>query len=521
MAKCVLYTCLALSVSFVSATPLWNSSFVYATEDDAVTSSSDLPVQMARVGDKRCMTGLGCFEITDDFFHYRYRPINVLPQDRLTIRTQFYLYTKLHPKEVYYLDESKPSEIISSPLDPSHETKFITHGFIDSTIYGKWMEELKDNLLLHGNYNVIIVDWSKGNGLPYTQATANTRVVGAEIALLIQTLQKLKNVNPMDCHIIGHSLGSHIAGYAGERFKNIKLGRITAVDPAQPYFQNMPPSVRIDPTDADFVDAIHTDSSSTKFLALGMSQAVGHVDFYPNNGMNQPGCSGAAIHSLFLEGLYDAARRFVSCNHQRAVDFFIHSINYKRNPPLGYECEKYEDYLDGYCTDCGKNGSKCAIMGIRAIEYKPKKNDQKSVKLYLSTNPNVPFWVATYHITVKLLKPKTSFKDRKGEMHLTVQGTKNTYNLKLSSKTKDLIHGSTYNFIITQAEELGKVTGMAFSWVNSGFYILTTPTLFLDNIKISPMNVIDSKQRIQDTKNFCNIGGKSIDAKKLVLLSLC
>jgi len=40
-------------------------------------------------------------------------------------------------------------------------------------------------------------------------------------------------------------LGSHIAGYAGERVDG--LGRITALDPAEPYFQMMPNTVRLDP----------------------------------------------------------------------------------------------------------------------------------------------------------------------------------------------------------------------------------------------------------------------------------
>ena len=48
---------------------------------------------------------------------------------------------------------------------------------------------MKDELLKNGDYNVIVIDWSSGSNFPYTQATANTRVVGAEIAKLIKTLQ--------------------------------------------------------------------------------------------------------------------------------------------------------------------------------------------------------------------------------------------------------------------------------------------------------------------------------------------
>ena len=70
-----------------------------------------------------------------------------------------------------------------------------------------------------------------------------------------------------DFHIIGHSLGAHIAGYAGEKLISMsretgKLGRITALDPAQPLFQNTPEFVRLDPGDAEFVDVIHTDAKS-------------------------------------------------------------------------------------------------------------------------------------------------------------------------------------------------------------------------------------------------------------------
>lgn len=65
-------------------------------------------------------------------------------------------------------------------------------------------------------------------------------------------------------HIIGHSLGAHTAGYAGERIEG--LGRITGLDPAEPYFQGMPPHTRLDPTDAKLVDVIHTDGTSIFLL---------------------------------------------------------------------------------------------------------------------------------------------------------------------------------------------------------------------------------------------------------------
>lgn len=38
---------------------------------------------------------------------------------------------------------------------------------------------------------------------------------------------------------------------------------LSGLDPAQPYFQDTPIEVRLDKTDADFVDVIHTDSAPT------------------------------------------------------------------------------------------------------------------------------------------------------------------------------------------------------------------------------------------------------------------
>ncbi|GFR28891.1 hypothetical protein TNCT_542861, partial [Trichonephila clavata] len=51
-----------------------------------------------------------------------------------------------------------------------------------------------------------------------------------------------------------------IAGYAGERLPN--LGRITGLDPAGPYFRNVANNVKLDTSDATFVDVIHSNPSA-------------------------------------------------------------------------------------------------------------------------------------------------------------------------------------------------------------------------------------------------------------------
>lgn len=92
-------------------------------------------------------------------------------------------------------------------------------------------------------------------------------------------------MSPKDVHIIGHSLGAHIAGNAARYFGG-NIGRVTGLDPAGPLFL---PTARdaIWPMDAQFVDIIHTCVG-----ILGETEPRGHVDIYPNFGVpSQPGCS--------------------------------------------------------------------------------------------------------------------------------------------------------------------------------------------------------------------------------------
>lgn len=183
--------------------------------------------------------------ITREWYHLIHRPFNVFPLPRSVINTRFILYTEKNPIEGQLLVADDKDGIKKSNFNPKWGTKFIIHGFIDTPL-SNWVSEMRDELIVRKNLNVIVVDWAGGSLPLYTQATANTRLVGLEIAHLIKKLQQEHDLRPEDVHVIGHSLGAHTAGYVGERVPG--LGRITGLDPAEPYFQGMGDQVRLDPS---------------------------------------------------------------------------------------------------------------------------------------------------------------------------------------------------------------------------------------------------------------------------------
>lgn len=87
-------------------------------------------------------------------------------------------------------------------------------------------------LLTRGDINVIVVTWYNGSHVGYNQAAANCRLVGAQIAHLIDVLHKEVGLAYSQVHIIGYSLGAHVAGYAGRQLKNQShpIARITGED---------------------------------------------------------------------------------------------------------------------------------------------------------------------------------------------------------------------------------------------------------------------------------------------------
>ncbi|GBO24281.1 Inactive pancreatic lipase-related protein 1 [Araneus ventricosus] len=172
----------------------------------------------------RSIEDLGYFYTGPPFYHAINRPISLPPTS--SPRVKFRLFTPSNPEEAYEQEITQES-LSNSTFDPTLETKFLIHGFMSDLDYDDVRFETKDVLLRVGNYNVFIVDWTQHNGFPYAQAVANTRVVGALVAKMIHFLMNETGITPESIHLIGHSLGAHTSGYAGERIPG--LGRITGI----------------------------------------------------------------------------------------------------------------------------------------------------------------------------------------------------------------------------------------------------------------------------------------------------
>ena len=130
---------------------------------------------------------------------------------------------------------------------------------------------------------------------------------------------------------------------------------------------------RLDKTDADYVDVIHSNGDSLIIGGLGAWEPIGHVDFYPNGGKAQRGCQNLLIGGLY-DFIYCKSLQFLSllyvintfftaystknesyrylCNHRRAYKLFTDSISPKCKF-TAFPCESYEKFESGQCFSCG------------------------------------------------------------------------------------------------------------------------------------------------------------------------
>ncbi|XP_026751482.1 pancreatic lipase-related protein 2-like [Galleria mellonella] len=359
---------------------------------------------------ERCYGNYGCFSKAYPWTENR--PDNYFPATPENMGVRYFVFTRRNRKIPVLLLADDVDRIQNANIDPSGPFYIISHGFIEGG-HKLWIENMANALLnLEGNdaATVIVLDWRGGAQPPYGQAVANIRLVGVMTAHLIHNIYEILGLSSLDnFHYIGHSLGAHLGGYCGHALQkkfNLKLGRITGLDPAAPYFSKTVTLVRLDRSDAKYVDIIHSNAMPLYLSGFGISEPIGHVDFYPNGGSTQPNCKSGKSQQSDGDDMYRNVVGYVSCNHERSHAYFTESIS-PSCPFLGIQCDSYESFLDGNCTSCD-NKHYCIPMGYHSYNvYKRLQagglaNSNSNIALYLMTGGTKPFCRVHYKVTLKV-----------------------------------------------------------------------------------------------------------------------
>ncbi|KTF72911.1 hypothetical protein cypCar_00048594, partial [Cyprinus carpio] len=265
-----------------------------------------------------------------------------------SLSVRLLLYTRVNASCGQLLSHREP---FSNPrFNLSLPSTFLIHGYRPTGSPPVWLTEFVKLLLQSRGMNVIVVDWNRGaTNINYWKVVDNTRKVAANLTDLIQKMESLAvSMVLVDYMIILHiirefaftkyiDLGAHISGFTGASFEG-RIGRITALDPAGPEFNGRSAVDRLDPTDAQFVEALHTDMD-----ALGYRDVLGHIDYYANGGADQPGCP----RTIF------SGSQYFKCDHQRSVFLYMSSLT-DSCPITAYPCDSYTLFQDGECMDCGR-----------------------------------------------------------------------------------------------------------------------------------------------------------------------
>ncbi|XP_026498627.1 lipase member I-like [Vanessa tameamea] len=286
------------------------------------------------------------------------------------LKTMKIIYIDKTEKRTFSIDKAFQTLTQPDVFDITKQTKIIIHGFRDSS-QSSVTQDIAEGYNEKNMFNVLLVDAEEMMNQRYILSVHNARLIGKRLANLLGNLENF-GASADDFHLIGVSLGAHIAGWAGKYFHKYKshlIGRITGLDPAGPCFSFAYPDQRLDKMDAKYVDVMHSN-----MLMQGVIEPLGHADFYINGGgPQQPGCV------------------MPSCSHLRAAQVYAESI---RTPKsfVGIRCQSWQKFEANKCKD-----SDYAVLGYGS-------STSTRGLYYLRTSAGSPFGLGmngTKYITPK------------------------------------------------------------------------------------------------------------------------
>ncbi|XP_038646433.1 endothelial lipase-like [Scyliorhinus canicula] len=378
--------------------------------------------------------------------------------DYSNIQTKFNLQSSKHTEEkdcgiIAGVGES----LVKCNFNMTSKTFVIIHGWTTTGLMESWISGMVKALKKQEVYaNIIVVNWLERAHQLYTIAANNSEVVGREVAMLVDWLQKVTDIPLQKVHMIGYSLGAHVAGFAGKATQN-KIGRITGLDPAGPLFEGTAPDKRLCPDDADFVDVLHTFAYGTLGLSIGIEQPIGHIDVYPNGGSFQPGCG---LHDVFNALAYGTIGDVVYCEHERSVHLFVDSILNQDKQSLMYRCPDTKTFEKGMCLSCRRN--RCNKLGYNVKKIRSKRNS----RMYLKTRADMPFKVFHYQLKMHLFSSE-EIQDWNPKLYVILYGTSGDSQKASIEMPEQVAANRTNSFLVYLEDDIGDLLGIKLIWEGS------------------------------------------------------
>jgi len=305
------------------------------------------------------------------------------------------------------LNATAPTELIRMAGFEAHKrTTIFIHGFTQSYPDSDWLRKIRALFERHslvGGHNLIIMDWGVASHGSYSQVAARVSAMGSFLANFLMKLTEL-GADRLSFHLIGHSLGAHVAGFAGKRIRPLKLGRITALDAAGPCFGKLfsnSPTDRLSPDDAYEVDVYHYDD-----VFLGLPGQHGHWDVYVNGGSSQPGCKDN-MNAMFqaIITMVFRRKRVLSESHTRSTEVASSPLTNTACQQVAYECRDWPAFIAGECGQCDELNSQCFFMGF-PFQYEnmgplPLRQQWPGKRLFIATSSNEYYCLQHYQILVR------------------------------------------------------------------------------------------------------------------------
>ncbi|XP_059608069.1 pancreatic triacylglycerol lipase-like [Phlebotomus argentipes] len=251
----------------------------------------------------------------------------------------FLLFTQSNPTNGQTVIRNNAASLANSNFNPSHPTRFLIHGWNGSP--GAASNTLaRAAFMQRGNFNVFVVDWSAGaQTINYITARNRVGPTGAIVGNFIHFIVNSGGAQRAHISVIGHSLGAHVAGFAGKNHPPPnQLASVVGLDPAWPLFSADDTTTRMDRGDAAFVESSHTNAG-----VLGFTVPIGDATYYPNGGSSQPGCG------IDVSG---------ACAHARSNHFYAESINTNTHFYAVLCPGGYDQILAGTCPQTGASRRK-------------------------------------------------------------------------------------------------------------------------------------------------------------------